>query len=80
MKKSRVSSARGARAGKNDQGMKSKKISDIPELSDTAFVHAPGRSTHSGRGTEKADRDPIGRKGVAWLRTTAEKKGLRYQS
>ena len=36
MKKSRGSSARGARAGKSEKGMKSKKInfSDIPELSD----------------------------------------------
>jgi hypothetical protein len=35
MKKSRGSSASGARAGKNEKGMKSKKInfSDIPELS-----------------------------------------------
>lgn len=83
MKKSLGSSARGERAGKKEKSVKPKKIdfSDIPELSDKQLSHM-----------RRVGRPPVGdepRKLIAirldakvlgWLRRTAEKKGLPYQS
>ena len=83
MKKRSGSSARGARAAKKESATKKRKIyfSDIPELS--------GRQLAAMR---RVGRPPLGdepRKLVAirmdskvlnWLRKTAEKKGLPYQS
>ena len=83
MKKSRGSSARGERAGKNDKGMKSKKInfSDIPELSDKQLssMRRVGRPT-VGEEPRKLIAIRLDAKVLGWLRKTAEKKGLPYQS
>lgn len=83
MKKSRGSSARGARAGKNEKGMKPKKIdfSDIPELSDEQLssMRRVGRPT-VGDEPRKLIAIRLDAKVLGWLRKTAKKKGLPYQS
>lgn len=83
MKKSRGSSTRGARAGKNERGMKSKKLnfSDIPELSDKQLssMRRVGRPT-VGDEPRKLIAIRLDAKVLGWLRKTAEKKGLPYQS
>ena len=83
MKKSRGSSVRGERAGKKDKYTKSKKInfSDIPELSDKQLSHMRrvGRPT-AGDEPRKLIAIRLDAKVLGWLRKTAEKKGLPYQS
>ena len=83
MKKRRGSSARGARAAKNESGMKSKKIdfSDIPELTDRQLssMRRVGRPT-MGDEPRKLIAIRLDTKVLGWLRKTAEKKGLPYQS
>lgn len=83
MKKRRGSSARGARAVKNESAMKSKKIdfSDIPELSDRQLssMRRVGRPT-MGDEPRKLIAIRLDAKVLGWLRKTAEKKGLPYQS
>ena len=83
MKGSRGSSARGARAGKNVKGMKSKKINfpDIPELSDRQLssMRRVARPT-VGDEPRKLIAIRLDAKVLGWLRKTAEKKGLPYQS
>lgn len=83
MKKRRGSSARGARAVKNDSGMKSKKIdfSDIPELTDRQLssMRRVGRPT-MGDEPRKLIAIRLDAKVLGWLRKTAVKKGLPYQS
>jgi uncharacterized protein (DUF4415 family) len=83
MKKSRGSSARGVRAKKNEKNMKSKKInfSDIPELSDKQLsrMRRVGRPT-VGDEPRKLIAIRLDPKVLDWLRKTAEKKGLPYQS
>jgi uncharacterized protein (DUF4415 family) len=83
MKKLRGSSARGAPAGKNKKGMKPKKInfSDIPELSDKQLksMRRVGRPT-VGDEPRKLIAIRLDAKVLGWLRKTAEKKGLPYQS
>ena len=80
MKKRRGSSARGARAVKNESGMKSKKIdfSDIPELTDRQLspCGGVGRPT-MGDEPRKLIGIRLDAKVLAWLRKTAEKKGCR---
>lgn len=83
MKKSRGSSARGARAGKKEKAMRSKKIdfSDIPELSDKQLssMRRVGRPT-VGDEPRKLIAIRLDAKVLGWLRKTAEEKGLPYQS
>lgn len=83
MKKSHGSSARGERAGKKGKNMKSKKInfSDIPELSDKQLsrMGRVGRPT-VGDEPRKLIAIRLDAKVLGWLRKTAEKKGLPYQS
>ena len=83
MKKRRGSSARVARAVKNESGMKSKKIdfSDIPELTDRQLssMRRVGRPT-MGDEPRKLIAIRLDAKVLSWLRKTAEKKGLPYQS
>lgn len=83
MKKRRGSSAPGARAVKSEKGMKSKKIdySDIPELSDRQLsaMRRVGRPT-VGDEPRKLIAIRLDAKVLGWLRKTAEKKGLPYQS
>ena len=83
MKKSRGSSARGARAGKNGKSMKPKKVdfSDIPELSDEQLssMRRVGRPT-VGDEPRKLIAIRLDAKVLGWLRKTAKKKGLPYQS
>ena len=83
MKKSRGSSARGGRAGKNEKSMKPKKIdfSDIPELSDKQLssMRQVGRPT-VGDEPRKLIAIRLDAKVLGWLRKTAKKKGLPYQS
>lgn len=83
MKKSQGSSARGARAGKKEKDMKSKKIdfSDIPDLSDKQLssMRRVGRPT-VGDEPRKLIAIRLDTKVLSWLRKTAEKKGLPYQS
>jgi uncharacterized protein (DUF4415 family) len=83
MKKRRGSSVRGARAVKNERSMKSKKInfSDIPELSDRQLssMRRVGRPT-MGDEPRKLIAIRLDAKVLGWLRKTAEKKGLPYQS
>ena len=83
MKKRRGSSARGARAAKNEKVTKSKKIdfSDIPELSDRQLssMRRVGRPT-MGDEPRKLIAIRLDAKVLGWLRKTAEKKGLPYQS
>ncbi len=83
MKKRRGSSARGARAEKNEKVTKSKKIdfADIAELSDRQLssMRRVGRPT-MGDEPRKLIAIRLDAKVLGWLRKTAEKKGLRYQS
>jgi len=83
MKRSRGSSARGARAVKNESGMKSKKIDlcDIPESTDRQLssMRRVGRPT-MGDEPRKLIAIRLDAKVLGWLRKTAEKKGLPYQS
>lgn len=83
MKKSQGSLARGARAGKKEKTTKAKKInfSDIPELSDKQLLrmHRVGRPT-VGDEPRKLIAIRVDAKVLGWLRNTAEKKGLPYQS
>ena len=83
MKKSRGSSVRGARAGKNEKSMKPKKInfSDIPELSaeQLSSMRRVGRPT-VGDEPRKLIAIRLDTKVLGWLRQTAKKKGLPYQS
>jgi uncharacterized protein (DUF4415 family) len=83
MTKRRGSSARGARAVKNERGMKSQKIdfSDIPELTDRQLssMRRVGRPT-VGDEPRKLIAIRLDAKVLGWLPKTAEKKGLPYQS
>ena len=83
MKKSRGSSARGARAVNKEKGMKSKKIdfSDISELSDRQLssMRRVGRPS-IGDAPRKLIGIRLDAKVLGWLRETAEKKGIPYQS
>ena len=83
MKKSRGSSARGARARKNEKSMKPKKVdfSDIPELSNEQLssMRRVGRPT-VGDEPRKLIAIRLDAKVLYWLRKTAKKKGLPYQS
>jgi uncharacterized protein (DUF4415 family) len=83
MKKSRGLSARDERAGKKEKNTKSKKInySDIPKLSDKQLsrMHRVGRPT-VGDEPRKLIAIRLDAKVLGWLRKTAEKKGLPYQT
>ena len=83
MKKRHGSSAPGKRVGKNEKGMKSKKIdfSDIPELSakQLSSMRRVGRPT-VGDEPRKLIAIRLDAKVLGWLRKTAEEKGLPYQS
>ena len=83
MKKRRGLSVRGGRVGKKEKGMKSKKInfSDIPELSDKQLssMRRVGRPT-VGDEPRKLIAIRLDAKVLGWLRQTAAKKGLPYQS
>ncbi|MGH7835457.1 MAG: BrnA antitoxin family protein [Candidatus Binatia bacterium] len=82
MKKSRGSSARGGRAGKNAKDTRKKiDFSDIPELSDKQLsrMRRVGRPT-VGDEPRKLIAIRLDAKVLGWLRRTAEKKGLPYQS
>ena len=83
MKKSHGLSARGERAGKKDKSTKSKKIdfSDIPELSDKQLSRMPRGGRPTG-GDEPRQLIAIRLDAIVlgWLRKTAEKKGLPYQT
>jgi uncharacterized protein (DUF4415 family) len=83
MKKSHGSSVRGGRAGKKEKNTNSKKInfSDIPELSDKQLsrIRRVGRPT-VGDEPRKLIAIRLDPKVLGWLRKTAEKKGLPYQS
>ncbi|MGH7826669.1 MAG: BrnA antitoxin family protein [Candidatus Binatia bacterium] len=83
MKKPRGSSARGARTGKSANATKQKRIdfSDIPELSEKQLssMRRVGRPTLGDEPRRliaiRLDSNVLG-----WLRRTAERKGLPYQS
>jgi uncharacterized protein (DUF4415 family) len=83
MKKSRASSARGERAAKKEGDTRQRKIdfSDIPELSDVQLsrMRRVGRPT-VGDEPRKLIAIRLDAKVLGWLRRTAEKKGLPYQS
>ena|SRR5687767_4742279 len=83
MKKSRASSARAERAAKKERDMRQRKIdfSDIPELSDVQLsrMRRVGRPT-VGDEPRKLIAIRLDAKVLGWLRRTAEKKGLPYQS
>ena len=83
MKKSQGSSARGAVAGKNEKSIKPKKddFSDIPELSDEQLssTRRVGRAS-VGDEPRKLIAIRLDAKVLGWLRKTAKKKGLLYQS
>jgi len=83
MKKSRASSARGERAAKKERDTRQRKIdfSDIPELSDVQLsrMRRVGRPT-VGDEPRKLIAIRLDAKVLGWLRRTAEKKGLPYQS
>jgi uncharacterized protein (DUF4415 family) len=83
MKKLRGSSVRPGRVGKSEKRMKSKKVnfSDIPELSDRQLspMRRVGRPT-VGDEPRKLIAIRLDARVLAWLRKTAEKKGLPYQS
>ena len=83
MKKRRGLSARDARAVKNEKSMRPKKIdySDIPALSDRQLssMRRVGRPT-VGDEPRKLIAIRLDAKVLGWLRKTAEKKGLPYQS
>ncbi len=83
MKRSRGSSARGRRAARKGKDTKRKKIdfSDIPELSEKQLsrMRRVGRPT-VGAEARKLIAIRLDPKVLGWLRETAEKKGLPYQS
>ncbi|MGH7772744.1 MAG: BrnA antitoxin family protein [Candidatus Binatia bacterium] len=83
MKRSRGSSARGGPAGKKGKDTRPKKIdfSDIPELSEKQLsrMRRVGRPT-LGDEPRKLIAIRMDPKVLAWLRKTADKKGLPYQS
>ena len=83
MKRSRGSSARGERAGRKGKTMRQRKIdfSDIPELSEKQLsrMRRVGRPT-VGEEPRKLIAIRLDPKVLGWLRETAEKKGLPYQS
>lgn len=83
MKKSHGSSAPGERASRKEKSMKRRKIdfSDIPELSDKQLsrMRRVGRPT-MGDEPRKLIAIRLDAKVLGWLRKTAEKKGLPYQS
>jgi uncharacterized protein (DUF4415 family) len=83
MKKSHGLSARGERAGKKHKSTKAKKIdfSGIPELSDKQLtqMRRVGRPT-VGDEPRKLIAIRLDAKVLGWLRKTAEKKGLPYQT
>ena len=83
MKRSRGSSARGERAGRKGKSTRRRKIdfSDIPELSEKQLSHMRrvGRPT-VGEEPRKLIAIRLDSKVLGWLRETAEKKGLPYQS
>jgi uncharacterized protein (DUF4415 family) len=83
MKKSHGSSARGERTAKKGQNIKRKKIdySDIPPLSDKQLskMRRVGRPT-VGDEPRRLIAIRLDPKVLSWLRKTAEKKGLPYQS
>ena len=83
MKRSRGSSARGAQAAKNESVTKSKKIdlSDIAELTGRQLpsMRRVGRPT-MGDEPRKLIAIRLDPKVLGWLRKTAVKKGLPYQS
>jgi uncharacterized protein (DUF4415 family) len=83
MKRSRGLSARGGRAEKKGKDTRPKKIdfSDIPELSDKQLsrMRRVGRPT-LGDEPRKLIAIRLDPKVLDWLRRTAEKKGLPYQS
>jgi uncharacterized protein (DUF4415 family) len=83
MKKSRKSSARGERAERKGKDTRRKKInfSDIPERSERQLsrMRRVGRPT-VGEEPRKLIAIRLDPKVLGWLRETAEKKGLPYQS
>ena len=83
MKRSRGLSAQGGRAGKKRRDTRPKKIdfSDIPELSEKQLsrMRRVGRPT-LGDEPRKLIAIRLDPKVLGWLRRTAEKKGLPYQS
>jgi uncharacterized protein (DUF4415 family) len=83
MKRSRELSAQGGRAGKKGKDMRPRKIdfSDIPELSEKQLsrMRRVGRPT-LGDEPRKLIAIRMDAKVLAWLRKTADKKGLPYQS
>jgi len=83
MKKSRGSSARAAPAGRKEKATRQKMIdfSDIPELTDKQLssMRRVGRPT-VGDEPRKLIAIRLDAKVLGWLRETAEKKGLPYQS
>src|SRR3989338_7005244 len=83
MKRSRGLSAQGGQAGKKGKDTRSKKIdfSDIPELSEKQLsrMRRVGRPT-LGDEPRKLIAIRLDPKVLGWLRRTAEKKGLPYQS
>lgn len=83
MKRSRGSSMQDERAGKKGKDTKRKKIdfSDIPELSEKQLsrMRRVGRPT-LGDEPRKLIAIRLDSKVLDWLRRTAEKKGLLYQS
>ena len=83
MKKTQGSSARGVRAAKKEKNTKPKKIdfSDIPELPDKQLsrVRRVGRPM-VGDEPRRLIAIRLDAKVLGWLRKTAEKKGLPYQS
>lgn len=83
MKRSRGLSAQGGRAGKKGKDTRAKKIdfSDIPELSEKQLsrMRRVGRPT-LGDEPRKLIAIRLDPKVLGWLRRTAEKKGLPYQS
>ena len=83
MKKLRGSSARGGRPGKKGKDTMPKKIdfSDIAELSERqlARMRRVGRPT-LGEKPRKLIAIRLDPKVLGWLRKTADKKGLPYQS
>src|SRR3989338_1566708 len=83
MKRSRGLSAQGGRAGKKGKGTRPKKIdfSDIPELSEKQLsrMRRVGRPP-LGDEPRKLIAIRMDAKVLAWLRKTADRKGLPYQS
>ena len=81
MKRSRGSSARGARAAKKGKATRKIDFSDIPELSERqlARMRRVGRPTLSDE-PRKLIAIRLDARVLGWLRRTAKKKGLPYQS